>query len=988
MASLVELEIQYQRLLAQREALSSRYFAGNESVLPQIEEINSQIRFVLEQIDLLRSPASSTGSIVRDDQLANGQNANDVNPRGDALIVKNGRIQTPPQTNTSSNAVSSPPAIFNDFGTDAELRPYIQTQSIPADANIGITSIPGATSVAGSPRLFNTGTDGDSILNIPGGFPGVGAPGDDQAGAQGGNLGTGIDLATGTSDVVSGVNAINFGDKIIAQPNVLDQYASYTYTASLYLVTKENAQRLLNTGSHDLSNAKLLIQSGGIQQNSRTEFFNFDYYIDDIELSSTITGQGSRAAHNVTEVKMKVVEPNGISFIENLDAAVQQFMGGTETKKKSFTSQVYLLVIRFYGYDDQGNLVRGGKRATTSDPNSFVEKFYPLNIEKVGFRIANKVVEYDIKFKAPQYQLNASQGRGSMPFNFEFSGGTVKDILAGPLTYGVNQAATDANAARGQFAQTDPRRLDLSSSTTAPANASAIIPNKNTVRQGLMSALNEFQQEQVKSGKIQYADEYNIEFALPAIEQASIVLPGVNKSTTSMSTAGTAADKKLGSKQSMDTTSQTVAATAGMQIIQFIDMVLRNSSYISDQQILVVDNKTGKETPGPGVNLKNTAWYKISFKAVPMLDKYDEKRNDYAYKITYIVSPYKLSQLYSPYFKQPEFNGVHKTYKYWFTGENVSVLNYEETLNNLYFIVLSNQNQGSTASVNELLKQQPFTASGQASQGGQGRATEPGANAADQLYSANDLKECDMTIIGDPAWLQQGEAYALMDTKDTNFYQPFLPDGTINFDSQQVLFEIAFNTPRDYNLGTGLMQPGLEKNTELYPTNTENTGGKAKISRIYIAKKCISTFRQGKFTQRLNGSLRIYKTTPTPAITTSAPDVIQTGTPDLVTTPTAIGAGTGTPPYIPPRSSVTDPTPTSSLARGVQQILSPPTQLDSPTLSQLQASPVYIQARRNGATPAAALDAARASFAAGTNNYSNTALPGIRYPGQQIVKDQ
>jgi hypothetical protein len=981
MASLVELEIQYQRLLGQRETLASKYYAGDESVLPQIEAVNQQIRIVLEQMDLIRSPASSSGTIIRDDQLATGQNANDVNPAGEALTIKNGRIQTPPQTNTSSNALISPPAIVNDFGTDAELRPYIQTQSTPANAPIGVTSI------AGSPRLF--GTDTNSILNIPGGFPGVGAPSDDQAGALGGNLGTGTDLGTGTADVVSGINAINFGDKIVAQPNILDQYASYTYTASLYLITKDNAQRLLNTGSHDLSSAKLLIQSGGIQQNSRTEFFNFDYYIDDIELSSTITGQGSRAAHNVTEVKMKVIEPNGISFIENLDAAVQQFMGGTETKKKSFTSQVYLLVIRFYGYDDQGNLVRGGKRATTSDPNSFVEKFYPLNIEKVGFRIANKCVEYDLKFKAPQYQLNASQGRGSMPFNFEFSGGTVKDILAGPLVYGVNQAATDANAARSQFAQTDPRRVDLTSSTTPPANASAIIPNKNTVRQGLMSALNEFQQEQVKSGKIQYPDEYNIEFALPAMEQASIVLPGVNKSTTSMSTAGTAADKKLGSKQSMDTTSQTVAATAGMQIVQFIDMVLRNSSYIGDQQVLVVDNKTGKETPGPGVNLKNTAWYKISFKAVPMYDKYDEKRNDYAYKITYVVSPYKLSQLYSPYFKQPEFNGVHKTYKYWFTGENVSVLNYEETLNNLYFIVLSNQNQGSTSNVNELLKQQPFTASGQASQGGQGRATEPGANAADQLYSANDLKECDMTIIGDPAWLQQGESYALMDTKDANFYQPFLPDGTINFDSQQVLFEIAFNTPRDYNLGTGLMQPGLEKNTELYPTNTENTGSKAKISRIYIAKKCVSTFRQGKFTQRLNGSLRIYKTTPTTTDTTPATtDVIQTGTPDLVTTPTAIGAGTGTPPYVPPRSSVTDPAPTSSIAKGVQQILSPATQLDSPTLSQLQASPVYIQARRNGATPAAALDAARASFAAGTNNYSGSAVPGIRYPGQQIVKDQ
>jgi hypothetical protein len=49
---------------------------------------------------------------------------------------------------------------------------------------------------------------------------------------------------------------------------------------------------------------------------------------------------------------------------------------------------------------------------------------------------------------------------------------------------------------------------------------------------------------------------------------------------------------------------------------------------------------------------------------------------------------------------------------------------------------------------------------------------------------------------------------------------------------------------------------------------------------------------------------------------------------------------------------------------------------------------VYIQARRGGATPAAALEAAKASFAAGTNNAANFALPGIRTGPQLIVKDQ
>jgi len=54
----------------------------------------------------------------------------------------------------------------------------------------------------------------------------------------------------------------------------------------------------------------------------------------------------------------------------------------------------------------------------------------------------------------------------------------------------------------------------------------------------------------------------------------------------------------------------------------------------------------------------------------------------------------------------------------------------------------------------------------------------------------------------------------------------------------------------------------------------------------------------------------------------------------------------------------------------------------------LRASPIYNQARRGGASDAAALASARSASAAGTNNYSGTAIPGIRVPNQRIVKDQ
>lgn len=922
---------------------------GADSVV--IDEVTGQIVFTgpyvraLSQAAELNRQASgfynsattvvSSGTVVRDDQAARVDRSNEINPGSGVSTLDNGRIKPAPDTTAGSNANKFDPTKINDFGTDAELKPYIQTQSTPQ----------GTTGTSSGP------TRAGSTTPQPSGRAGVGAGSDDRGGSS--------------SPIVSSLNAIDWEDKINPQPNVLDQYASYTYQASLYLMDKNSYQRSINTGTKSLANAKLLVQTGGAPQGSgRNDFFNLDYYIDRFDIKSFIAGKAVRLSHNVKEITMTIVEPNGISFIQNLDAAVQQFLGSPENKKRNFTSQIYLFVVRFYGYDDQGNLVRGGKTNNgTSDPNAFVEKWYPLIFSKVGFRIANKAVEYEIVAKAPPYQINASSQRGTIPYNVEFSGKTLKDVLGGP-------GSTNTN--------------------TAPANANAATTNKKTVRQSLVTALNEYQQKLKNDGVIQYADEYNVEFILDSMASATIINPGLNKSATSMSTPGTAADQKLPSKQSMDPNSQTISATAGMQIVQFIDNMVKNSSYVRDQQTLIIDANNGKETAGPGVNLKNTAWYKIGFKAEPKFDQYDEKRNDYAYKITYTIAPYKVSQLNSTYFKPPVYNGVHKSYKYWFTGQNSAVLSYEENLNSLYYLVLTNTNlAGVTSSVtgaeniNELLKYAPSTTSGQSTTGAEGRANEPAANASDQLYNPGDLKECNISIVGDPAWLQQGEAFISLPKGDPYYFRAFLPDGTINFDSQQILFEVAFNAPRDYNLATGLIQPSADKlNSVTQADQYTRTPENAQFSRVYIAKELTSSFNKGKFTQELKGSLMVFYP-PGKGEGRPAPQDIKTTSAANKAAP----AVTKALPWQLTRSTVTDPTPSSSLAKGTQQLLNPPTQLNEPTLAQLQASPAYIQARRGGATPAAALEKAKAAFAAGTNNYSGTAIPGIRYPGQNIVKE-
>jgi hypothetical protein len=94
------------------------------------------------------------------------------------------------------------------------------------------------------------------------------------------------------------------------------------------------------------------------------------------------------------------------------------------------------MVVRFYGYDANGNLVMPiGPRNGVTDKSSIVEKYIPFNIISIDFAVSNKLVEYKIKCASPGQNHNASTNRGTIPTNFTFNGATVQEMLTG----GINQ---------------------------------------------------------------------------------------------------------------------------------------------------------------------------------------------------------------------------------------------------------------------------------------------------------------------------------------------------------------------------------------------------------------------------------------------------------------------------------------------------------------------------------------------------------------------
>jgi hypothetical protein len=389
------------------------------------------------------------------------------------------------------------------------------------------------------------------------------------------------------------------------------------------------------------------------------------------------------------------------------------------------------------------------------------------------------------------------------------------------------------------------------STSTAPSKASAApVAGKENLFTGLCAALNQFQLELVKLKQRSIPDQYVIEFAPSVLGDSTIKRPGdQNKAQAPMQNNATA-KKLLPAENSLNTNAMTWPVSAGSQIVQVIDNVMRVSSYITDQQIVqispVPDPVTGvqKQVSSPGTG-KPMAWFKISVAAEP-LGK-DTVINDFAYRMTFIVSPYQPASMISQYFPNPKYRGVHKSYQYWFTGQNTQILSYEQKYDNAYRIALT----GTGANLQKKLKtdwrdqnRKIYVATSENhATGAKDYANEPSDNAASFLYDPKSLSTVKMRIVGDPAWLQQGECGLGVSARTFNF-APFTPDGSINFDASAIMFDVSFNQPVDYDFNTGIMN-----------TNTMNRQGLPQEHYTFTAIECKSTFSKGKFEQELTGKL-------------------------------------------------------------------------------------------------------------------------------------
>lgn len=883
MATVQQLEAERATLLRQRDILAAQLRAGN-NVLPQIQAINAQLRAIVIQIEellavrpsvlevdqagVLPTPPKTAGQTVSDDSGPSPikQDALQTNP-------STGRLQPPTATGTPSNAdrVATTATGDVDVNINGQTTTFSTTQGTSTSQDNGQGGAPIANPPP--PTVVNSRNPGQ------GGEGGGGSAGPEAvpppSGAPKTALGVGandenLKPSTGVRGVraVEVNNAYNADQTVQPQDNVLDRFASYTYAISVYLMTPEAYKNFVTTKKRTLNGSNLLFQSGGAPATNavtspgevtstpnntagRNPYFDVDFYIDSLTIDTSFPGKQTNAAHMASELKFTVIEPNGITLLDRIYAAVQDHVPKDGAGKVNYTAVQYLLAIRWYGWDIYGNLIRNvGETNSLTDSNAAIEKFIPFKIQKINWSVNNKLVTYDFVCAPVGQMVAGGQARGTIPYDIELTDSTVGGLLGGDTVYNTQSVNTTPN--------TNP---------AAPPKANAAPSSKTTIRQGLMGAMNDFQQKLVQDGKYEYADRYEIVFANGAesIRDASITKPTnviKNLGKSPMGKPATQDPNALDPRKSqVDSTLRNSAVTAGQQLLQIIDLTIRNSTYITqqartvDQEVMTDELGIPLESPTGAPATAKISWFNITMEAIPRTAEYDYKRNDYAYDIRYIISPYTVVNFDSKYFPIPKFNGLQKSYKYWFTGQNTAVLDYQATFNSLYNMTVSGSEPGNnateairrkyTSSMREIPTYVYQASSSESRTGADGKGNEISSNAAQYLYSPSDLATTKLRIVGDPGWIQQGSLAAGVNTSNFD-YKGFLPDGTINFDSQQVMFEIAWQRSEDYDLGTGLADPYSQfGGTDRQPLQ----------SFVYQARKCSSEFRQGKFEQTIEGSL-------------------------------------------------------------------------------------------------------------------------------------
>lgn len=612
-----------------------------------------------------------------------------------------------------------------------------------------------------------------------------------------------------------------------ARKNPLGDFASSTYQLTLYMITPDAYDAFVQSGRKNINaftqaqpvtgsaagGAFIVAQSGGTNEKYRLKpEFQYDYYIDN--LVATTYNSGSEL--NTFNIKFTIIEPYGFSFITNLRRARDKL----ETVSKGTSilpgpeRNLYILGFRFYGYDETGNILTGKERmddGTILDPNNsntgLFEKFIDIQITDFTFKLDGKATVYNIAAGTVGQEAGLGLKRGTFKHGVSLTASTVEEAI-GLLKEKLNKDEE-------QSIDTEPRnRYDF-----------------------------------------QFIGE---EEDIKRIKNASLIAPNDKTKGAwegSRATKTSEVNENTSVKAAPSPVKHQFAQPADTIVNDVVAMLMKQSNYMTSAVNTLYEaqtsGKVGKAiTNNPGDQQLN--WYNLSCEVKNA--RFNTKLNDWVYDITYVIQPYKTPAVYTPLLSTNptySFYGPHKTYEYYFTGQNTEVLSYEQTYNLGYFNAIAPV-EGLPSPGFSNRDYSPPMATGKRPDVSRVSSLNKSLDTQNTiltvLYDPGAQISGKLTIMGDPDFLMTPNPSSLNQVYD-QFYGS---DGyTINPNGGQIFITVDFKEAIDYDLSNGYLNVNQNVFLIKYPPEI----AKAYPGVIFQVIELTSTFNNGKFTQVISVAL-------------------------------------------------------------------------------------------------------------------------------------
>jgi len=217
-------------------------------------------------------------------------------------------------------------------------------------------------------------------------------------------------------------------------PNPLGNFASHSYALSLWWLDTADYNTLANAQDIDEALAwnpglysYVVAEDSGLYPDRRlpdSPIFRsrgLNYNIQDFSFESVITPTKSRRSSNVLSGDMTIIEPYGLSFIDQLVAASGYKSGGTQFN--NYTQQVYMLQVDFRGYDDSGEPIPQSQMAT-------FRKRFPIKILTMAVSVTSRGAEYKLTFCSAGAVAHYPGTHTATPTIFKITAETVGEFFS------------------------------------------------------------------------------------------------------------------------------------------------------------------------------------------------------------------------------------------------------------------------------------------------------------------------------------------------------------------------------------------------------------------------------------------------------------------------------------------------------------------------------------------------------------------------------